>query len=76
MHPLRRAIRHHRLKLDAEEHLVESGLPYTILQPCRYMQHLLKIWRKVKEENIHAMAFSTKKKFNIVDLKDLAEASA
>ena len=27
MHPLRRAVRHHRLKLDAEEALIESGPP-------------------------------------------------
>ena len=46
MHPLRRAVRHHRLKLDAEEALIESGLPYTIVQPIRYMQHLELIWKK------------------------------
>ena len=47
MHPLRRVVRHHRLKLDAEETLIESGLPCTIVQPIRYMQHLEMIWKKV-----------------------------
>lgn len=76
MHPLRRDVRHHRLKLDAEEVLVESGIPYTILQPIRYMQHLLPIWNKVVEEGVHAMPFNTEVMFNVVDLEDLAEATA
>lgn len=76
MHPLRREVRHHRLKLDAEEALIESGLPYTVMQPSRYMQHLVPIWNKVKEEGVHAMPFSTTKKFNVVDLDDLASACA
>lgn len=76
MHPLRRDVRHHRLKLDAEEHLIESGLPYTIVQPCRYMQHLEPIWQKVLSEGTHSMPFDVDKKFSVVDLEDLAEAVA
>ncbi len=76
MHPLRRAVRHHRLKLDAEEHVIESGLPYTIVQPTRYMQHLAPIWSSVKDKGEHAMAFSTEVKFNVADLRDLADATA
>ena len=40
MHPLRRNVRHHKLKLDCEEMLIESGLLYSIIQPIRYMQHV------------------------------------
>lgn len=76
MHPLRREVRHHRLKLEAEENLVESGLPYTILQPSRYMQHLEPIWGTVVKEGIHAMPFNVQNKFSVVDLFDLAEAVA
>lgn len=76
MHPLRREVRHHRLKLDVEEAVIESGLPYTIVQPSRYMQHLVPIWPKVVNEGVHAMPFSTQKKFNVVDLRDLAAACA
>lgn len=76
MHPVRREVRHHRFKLDAEENVIESGLPYTIVQPSRYMQHLELIWGKVIEEGIHAMPFSITKKFSLVDLLDLAEATA
>lgn len=76
LHPLRREVRHHSLKLDAEEQLIESGLAYTILQPSRYMQHLEPIWPRVVSEGVHAMPFSTEKKFNVVDLVDLADACA
>lgn len=76
MHTLRREVRHHRLKLDAEELLIESGIPYTILQPIRYMQHLEPMWPKLLETGVHAMPFNTNVKFNVVDLEDLAEATA
>jgi uncharacterized protein YbjT (DUF2867 family) len=76
MHPLLRDIRHHRLKLDAEQHLVESGLTYSIVQPSRYMQHLENIWSQVCDTNVHAMPFSIDQGFSVVDLKDLAEATA
>lgn len=76
MHPLRRGVRHHSLKLDTEEILIESGVPYTIIQPIRYMQHLLPIWQKVLTEGVHAMPFNTEVKFNVVDLEDLAEVTA
>lgn len=76
MHPLRRDVRHHRLKLDVEEKVIESGVPYTIVQPCRYMQHLEPIWKKVCETGTHAMPFDVTKKLNVVDLLDLAEAVA
>lgn len=76
MHTLRREVRHHRLKLDAEEMLVESGLPYTILQPIRYMQHLEPMWPKLIETGVHAMPFNVDIQFNVVDLEDLAESTA
>lgn len=76
MHPVSRAIRHHRLKLDAEEYILGSDLAHTILQPARYMQHLEPLWSTVVGEGVHAMPFSTQRRFNIVDLDDLAEACA
>lgn len=76
MHPLSRAIRHHRLKLEVEERLINSTLTHTIVQPSRYMQHLETIWSKVTGEGVHAMPFSVERKFNVVDLVDLADACA
>lgn len=66
---------HHQRKARAELTLIDSGLPYTILQPCRYMQHLLPIWKQVVESGVHSMPFDVNAKFSLVDLKDLAEAS-
>jgi uncharacterized protein YbjT (DUF2867 family) len=76
MHPFRRDVRHHALKLDATEHVVESGLTYTVVEPCRYMQHLEPIWSRVRDDGVHAMPFSTTVRFSVVDLLDLAEAVA
>lgn len=76
MHPQSRAIRHHRLKSEAEEVLIDSGLPFTIVQPSRYMQHLAPIWAEVLRTGVHAMPFSVERRFSLVDLIDLAEACA
>ena len=76
LHPLLSDVRHHNLKLQAEEYLVNSGQVYTILQPGRYMQHHVPIWKEIMETGKHAMPFSIETKFNIVALADLAEAAA
>ena len=76
MHPFRRDVRHHALKLDATEDIVDSGLPFTVLEPARYMQHLEPIWPTVRDDGVHAMPFGVGKRFSVVDLRDLAEATA
>lgn len=75
LHPLVE-VPHHRRKLAAERYLVESGLPYTILQPCRYMAHVVPIWKEILATGVHRMPFSVDAKFSLVDLNDLAEATA
>lgn len=67
---------HHRRKQSAEAALIDSGLPFTILQPCRYMQHLETIWPAVRDTGIHSFPFATDSRFSIVHLDDLAEAAA
>ena len=76
MHPLRQDVFHHRQKLAAEAHVVESGLDYTIVQPIRYMQHLEPIWAEVTGTGVHAMPFDVDRRFSVVDLHDVAEAVA
>jgi uncharacterized protein YbjT (DUF2867 family) len=76
LHPLLSDVRHHHLKFQAEEYLVNSGQVYTILQPGRYMQHHQTIWKEIMATGKHAMPFSIEAQFNIVDLTDLAEAAA
>ncbi len=76
MHPLRQEVFHHRQKLQAETRIVGCELPYTIVQPIRYMQHLEAIWPTVIKDGTHAMPFNTHVRFNVVDLLDVAEAVA
>jgi len=76
LHPLLQDVPHHNNKLAAERHLVNSGQNFTILQPSRYMQHLIPIWNKIIETGVHSMPFSIETKFSLVDLEDLAEATA
>jgi uncharacterized protein YbjT (DUF2867 family) len=76
LHPLLDDVPHHGRKLQAERHLVNSELPYTILQPSRYMQHLLPIWKNVLASGQHSMPFDTRARFSVVDLADLADAIA
>jgi uncharacterized protein YbjT (DUF2867 family) len=76
LHPLLADVPHHRRKLEAERYLIGSGLNYTILQPSRYMQHLVPIWKTVLSTGIHSMPFGATARFSVVDLSDLAEATA
>ena len=76
LHPLIREVPHHNNKIEAERYLINSGLNYTILQPSRYMQHLVPIWNNVVDSGIHNMPFNIDSKFSIVDLEDLAISTA
>lgn len=76
LHPLLSDVPHHARKLEAERYLVDSGIAYTIVQPSRYMQHLLPIWKSVLATGVHNMPFSATARFSVVDLSDLAEACA
>jgi len=76
LHPILADVPHHDRKLQAERYLVDSDLPFTILQPGRYMQHLVPIWKSVLATGVHSMPFSVTSKFSLTDLADLADASA
>lgn len=76
LHPLLADVPHHKRKLEAERYLIYFGLNHTILQPSRYMQHLVPIWKTVLATGVHSMPFGTTARFSVVDLSDLAEATA
>jgi len=40
LHPLRQKMLNHKVKLEVEEYLIESGLAWTILQPTHMMQNI------------------------------------
>ena len=67
---------HHQRKQRAEGMLMDSGVPFTILQPGRYMQHLETIWASMLKTGVHAMPFSTKSPFSLAHLDDLASSAA
>ncbi|MBX3567892.1 MAG: NmrA family NAD(P)-binding protein [Rhizobiaceae bacterium] len=75
-HPQCRTMVHHRQKLRLEEMLVESGVPYTILQPAMYMQNIALEWPKIEAEGIYERPYRVDLPMAMVDIVDLAAAAA
>lgn len=76
LHPQIRSLPHHWNKLFVEEALIESGLPFTILQPCSYMQNTLGDWKNITGAGVHTMAFSVDRALSLIDLSDVAAVAA
>jgi len=76
LHPQIEAMPHHWNKLRVEEHLFESTLPYTILQPAAYMQNLLAGWDLVLRHGIYRVPYAAETRLGMVDLADVAEVAA
>lgn len=76
LHPQIQALPHHWNKLLVEEQLINSGLPFTVLQPASYMQNLLPEWWRVRLRSQYHVPFAVTAKFSMVDLADVAEAAA
>lgn len=71
MHPQLEAMPHHWKKLRVEALLIESGLPYTIVQPASYMQNLpLGV---IRAEGVLRIPYSLRTRHSVVDLADIAE---
>ncbi len=76
LHPQIEAMPHHWLKMRVEEALFESGLSFTILQPCAYMQNLLAYVKEAQEQGMYSVPYSPQTRLSLIDLRDLAEAAA
>jgi uncharacterized protein YbjT (DUF2867 family) len=76
LHPQTEAMPHHWGKLRVEEHLFESGLPYTILQPAPYMQNVLAGWDSIVEDGVYRAPYAVETRLGMVDLEDVAAAAA
>lgn len=76
LHPQIEAMPHHWLKLRVEEHLIESGVPFTILQPTAYMQNISSLLPKVLEGGVYRVPYPIETGICLVDLEDLAQAAA
>ena len=75
LHTQVQALQHHWNRLFVEEAIIESGVPYSILQVGSYYQNMLPGWAKMKETGIHAMAYEGEAPMSLVDLGDVAEAA-
>lgn len=76
LHPQIEAMPHHWQKMRVEELLLESGLPFTILQPTAYMQNVLASWNQIIENGKYSIPYSPETRLSLVDLEDVAEAAA
>jgi uncharacterized protein YbjT (DUF2867 family) len=75
-HPQMRQMDHHWSKLLVEEAVIESGLPFTILQPAMFMQNIRVEWPAIRERGVYPRPYSADRKMALVDTDDLGEAAA
>lgn len=76
LHPQLPAMPHHWRKLQVETRVLESGLPFTILQPAAYMQNLLNSWAQIRDDGVYAVPYPVPTRLQLVDLADVAEVAA
>lgn len=76
LHPQVEAMPHHWQKMRVEEALFASGLSFTILQPCAYMQNVLAYLDDIRKRGVYAVPYPPQARLSLIDLEDLAEAAA
>jgi uncharacterized protein YbjT (DUF2867 family) len=74
LHAIASDLIQHEVKRDIEEHLLSSGLEYTILQPGNYM--LPSRMKAVFEEGVFRLAWSLERRQSMVDLEDFTDVVA
>ena len=74
LHPQISALLQHRMKLIVEEHLINSELNYTILQPMHYMQNIN--ISDVYREGVFKQASTLETPLSFVDMDDKVEVAA
>jgi uncharacterized protein YbjT (DUF2867 family) len=74
LHAITTDLVQHEIKRDIEEHLLSSGLDFTILQPANYMlAHRLK---PAFERGVFELTWSLDRKQSLVEIGDIAEVAA
>ena len=76
LHPQTEEMPHHWNKLRVEEVLLKSGIDYTILQPCAYMQNVLAYRNAIVETEVYRIPYAAKTRIGMVDLEEIAEVAA
>ncbi|MGW5641010.1 SDR family oxidoreductase [Streptomyces sp. NPDC003832] len=74
VHPQIEALLNHQAKLAVERAVVESPIPFTILQPMHYLQNI-DVARTV-ESGVHRKPFSHDTRLAQVDLEDVTTVAA
>ena len=75
LHPQAESMPHHWQKMRVEESILTSGLDFTILQPCAYMQNILAGWNSVLVGQ-YIVPYNLNSRISIVDLEDIAKVAA
>ncbi|MBT5048725.1 MAG: NmrA family NAD(P)-binding protein [Rhodospirillaceae bacterium] len=71
LHTQLEALPHHWERHFVEQALINSGLPFTVLQCGSYMQNMLPAWSKMVETGVHRMAYDVDAPMSLVDLDDI-----
>lgn len=74
LHAITTDLIQHEIKRDIEEHLLSSGLEFTILQPSNYMLPLR--MKSVFEEGVFRLTWSLDRYQSMVDLHDVTDVAA
>jgi len=76
LHSCVRKMINHDAKRYVEEYLVESGVPYTILQPTTLMENLPIAKLVTEADPVHTMLWNPSTVFSFVTARDAGEAAA
>lgn len=74
LHAITTDLLQHEVKRDIEEHLLSSGLEFTILQPSNYMSPL-RLW-SVFKRGVFQLSWSLERYQSLVDLSDVTDVAA
>jgi uncharacterized protein YbjT (DUF2867 family) len=74
LHAITTDLVQHEIKRDVEEHLLSSGLEFTILQPANYMLPLK--LRPVFERGVFELSWSLERRQSLVSLGDITDVAA
>ena len=79
-HPQLQTLVHHWGKLQVEEAVIESGMPFNIVQPSIFMQNIKTgfqaSWQTIRDDGVYAVPFSPHRKIRLIDTEDLGEVIA
>ncbi|MCB8953518.1 MAG: NmrA family NAD(P)-binding protein [Ardenticatenales bacterium] len=76
LHPQAEAMPHHWRKMRVEEQLFTRGIPFTILQPCAYMQNIRGGWAGIEAEGVYRVPYPVTTRLSLVHLADVADVAA